>query len=403
MKPFLPVMRYAAILCLPLLAGCVESIHGEATPPPPVAYQPAAPAFTTAALSSPLAQLVAPIALYPDPLVALILPAATNPAEVSQAAQALSAGADPGQLSSQPWDPSVQALIHYPTVLRWMALNPAWTEALGEAFAADPAAAMAQIQRLRSLALSAGTLTSGPQQVVIVSDGVISIEPADSAVLYVPSYNPWQVFVSQRYDGFAGPLIAYGDPWPLGVWLGFGFDWGRGRVLVGDSSAWRHRAEVERDSPTHSRGPSTPELRPWQPREPLSHGGGKPGAAAPFPGRPGQSQTPTPLPRPRLDPVTGRGSAAAPGGRSNPPPGQPTAAIQGQNRASDVGRDPRARSFGTTPAPTAPADRRAQTSPSAFPPPSQPAPRPVAPATVAPVDKGESKTPSDRDRNAATH
>ena len=408
-------LGHAAVMFIPLLAGCVESIRGQGTPPPPV-YQPAAPAFTTGALASPLAQLVAPIALYPDPLVALILPASTNPDEIGQAAQALASGADVGQLSAQPWDPSVLALLHYPTVLRWMALNPVWTQALGQAFAADPAAAMAQIQRLRSVALAAGTLTSSAQQVVVVSDGVISIEPATETVLYVPTYNPWQVFVDQRYDGFIGPLIAYGDPWPLGLWLGFGFDWGHGRVLYGDSSAWRRRPDAEHASSVRPPVAPAAALRQWQPHSRPVTVTSKPGQVPVLPAYPGAASSQAPLPRPRLDPVSGRGSTlaqpsaaqtpGAPASGSKPTPYRPA---ETRNEVRDH--------LPATPAPASPSDRRyTEPTQGARTPPPQPRTGPApaasatqipqrsAPAPAAPTsDKADQKSASDRDRNTLTH
>src|SRR5208282_1120836 len=111
-----------------------------------------------------LDQLIGPIALYPDPLVALILPASTVPSDISLAAQYLAANGDPSQIDSQPWAQSVKGLAHYPEVLKWMNDNPDWTRALGAAFAMQPADVMKSVQQLRAKALAAGTLRSTAQQ-----------------------------------------------------------------------------------------------------------------------------------------------------------------------------------------------------------------------------------------------
>ncbi|MGA3006963.1 MAG: DUF3300 domain-containing protein [Opitutaceae bacterium] len=170
-----------------------------------------------------LDQLLAPIALYPDPLVALILPASTAPSDLSDAARYLQANGDPGQIDSQPWDDSVKALAHYPDVVEWMAANPDWTQALGAAFVQQPDDVMASIQQLRAQARAAGTLVDTPQQSVVLEDENICIIPAQPNVIYVPAYDPEAVYE----DG--GPPLAFDAGWPVGVWLGFECDWaGRG-------------------------------------------------------------------------------------------------------------------------------------------------------------------------------
>src|SRR5580692_6456369 len=95
-----------------------------------------------------LDQLLGPIALYPDPLLAELLPASTFPTEIVMADRYLQGGGDPGQIENQPWDPSVQAMAHYPDVLKWMDDNLTWTTALGQAFANQQQDVMDSIQRL---------------------------------------------------------------------------------------------------------------------------------------------------------------------------------------------------------------------------------------------------------------
>src|SRR5580693_6264083 len=109
-----------------------------------------------------LDQMVGPIALYPDPLIALILPASTVPSDLSAAAQYLASNGDPSQVDAQSWDQSVKGLAHYPDVLKWMNDNISWTQTLGAAFAMQPADVMKSIQQLRAEAQAAGTLVNTP-------------------------------------------------------------------------------------------------------------------------------------------------------------------------------------------------------------------------------------------------
>jgi len=136
-----------------------------------------------------LDQMLAPIALYPDPLVAQILMAATYPLEVVEAERWLqdtqNAGLRGDQLAAaleqQPWDPSVKSLVPFPQIIRMMDQNLQWTEQLGDAFLAEQPQIMDSIQKLREQALAAGTLQSTPQQIVSTQDQTILIEPANPA------------------------------------------------------------------------------------------------------------------------------------------------------------------------------------------------------------------------------
>jgi hypothetical protein len=236
--------RASALLAAVFLAGCTsvtylpgpqpEYVQG---PPPAPAYYPEAPAPKAA--PDPLDQLMAPVALYPDPLISIILPASTFPSDVASAGAYLNGGGDPGQVDGQPWDQSVRSLAHYPDVAKWMAQNQPWTQAVGAAFASQPAEVMEAIQRLRELARADGTLADTPQQVVIVSSAYVEIEPAQPDVIYVPIYDPAIVFVDQPYYGYGGPFFAYGPPYGAGAWLTFGCNWRGGGVLIVDEGYWR--------------------------------------------------------------------------------------------------------------------------------------------------------------------
>jgi hypothetical protein len=170
-----------------------------------------------------LNQLVAPIALYPDSLVAQILTAATYPQQVVEAANWVRqyGGMPPQQMAAaadtMPWDPSVKALTAFPSVLSNLAQNNAWASALGNAYFNQPGDVMNAVQAMRMQAQAAGTLRADPHYRVYNNAGLIVIAPVDPAMVYVPYYNPWVVY--------GAPIV----PWR-------GYYWGgppRGVVLAG--------------------------------------------------------------------------------------------------------------------------------------------------------------------------
>jgi Protein of unknown function (DUF3300) len=209
---------YIMLLVL-VFIGTAPSVLAQAPPPMP-AYQPQ----TTAQLD----QLLGPIALYPDPLIAQILPASTMPTQVVLADRYVSGGGDANQIDQQPWDPSVQALARYPSVLKWMDDNLNWTTELGQTFLNQQSEVMASIQRLRASANNLGNLQSTPQQQVVNDAGNIEIVPADPQVIYVPVYQPDMVYYQ---TGYGSPFITFGIGFAIGGWLNCDFDWGR-RNLV---------------------------------------------------------------------------------------------------------------------------------------------------------------------------
>jgi|SRR5580658_9337437 hypothetical protein len=189
-----------------------------------------------------LDQLLGPIALYPDPLIALILPASTFPADIASAAGYLASNGDPAGVDAQPWDPSVRGLAHYPDVLKWMNDNIDWTRTLGAAFAMQPSDVMKSVQQLRAKARAAGTLTSTPQQQVEVEGDDIAIVPAQQDTMYVPAYDPDVVYdVPEGYDG---PFITFGVGFPVGVWLGYQCNWDAFGIWVGPwQPGWAYRRD----------------------------------------------------------------------------------------------------------------------------------------------------------------
>ncbi|HTV43387.1 MAG TPA: DUF3300 domain-containing protein [Candidatus Sulfotelmatobacter sp.] len=194
--------------------------------PPPM---PAGQTFSDAQLQ----QLLGPIALYPDPLIANMLPAATLPTEIVMADRYVSGGGDPNQIDQQPWDPNVQALAHYPAVLKWMDDNLNWTTQLGEAFQNQQDDVMNAIQELRTEAYNLGNLQSTPEQQVVDDNGYIEIIPANPDDLYVPQYQPDQVYYDQPIVG-GTPYITFGVGFVIGPWLCGDFDWHNRHLIYWD-------------------------------------------------------------------------------------------------------------------------------------------------------------------------
>ncbi len=207
--------------------------------PPPGADQGAPPQQYNPLSPEQLNQLVAPIALYPDALVAQILAAATYPTQVVDADRFVRAnqGVPPDQMAqmanSQPWDPSVKALAAFPSVLANMDQNLDWTTQLGNAYYNQPQDVMNAVQAMRQQAYQAGQLQSTPQQAVTYEPDDVVIEPANPAVVYVPYYNPWVIW------GFRPWYAWYAPPPPPGLVFGTGLAFGFGvGMVVGPWSRW---------------------------------------------------------------------------------------------------------------------------------------------------------------------
>ena len=212
-------LKIPVLVCL--FTGAAVSVGAQGPVPPPMpAYQPLPAAQ--------LDQLLGPIALYPDPLIAEILPASTLPAQIVLADRYVSGGGDPSLIAQQPWDPSVQAMARYPSVLKWMDDNLNWTTQVGQAFLDQQPDVMNSIQSLRAMASKLGNLQSSPQQLVTADGGDIEIVPADPQVIYVPVYQPDQVYYDPAYGS---PFVTFGIGWPFGAWMDYDCDWG-GRNLI---------------------------------------------------------------------------------------------------------------------------------------------------------------------------
>jgi len=184
--------------------------------------------------------LVAPIALYPDALVAQILSASTYPDQVAiadnwlQQNKNLTGSALMQAVNGQTWDPSVKALTQFPSVLDKMAQSLAWTSQLGEAYHNQQADVMTAIQTLRAQAKAAGNLKSGPQITVVQqTPQTIVIQPTNPQVVYVPQYNPTVIYGTP----YTTPGYTTGDLVATGL-LSFGAGMAVGAMMSGGCCGW---------------------------------------------------------------------------------------------------------------------------------------------------------------------
>jgi hypothetical protein len=186
-----------------------------------------------------LNKLVAPIALYPDALVAQILAASGYPTQIVEADRMARENPElkgrdlAEEVDRQDWDPSVKSLVEVPTVLANLDRDLSWTSELGEAYQNQPDDVMQAIQYMRHKAYNAGNLRSTPQERVYEQGPNVDIQPADPDVVYVPAYDPayvygypvglWPGF--SPWWGFGGPRIAFGFGFPIAPFFGFGWGW----------------------------------------------------------------------------------------------------------------------------------------------------------------------------------
>jgi hypothetical protein len=184
---------------------------------------------------------VAPIALYPDALVAQILSASTFPTQIADAEDFLNShrglsAADLGaQTDQQSWDPSVKALVQFPSVLANLSKNLGWTSELGDAYYNQPQDVRNAVQEMRKQAKKAGNLASTTQLNVEDEGGEIDIQPVDPNVVYVPAYDPWVVYgypiapwpywVEVPGIWWGGPGLYFGIGFPIAPFFGFGWGW----------------------------------------------------------------------------------------------------------------------------------------------------------------------------------
>jgi len=246
--------RGSVLLLSMLLAfepAAYAQYEGSVTPPPPNAPAPAQHAFSQQELD----QMLAPIALYPDPLLSQILMASTYPLEVVDAARWSRANPNLGgddavrAVQQMDWDPSVKSLVAFPQILQVMDEKLDWTERLGDAFLAQEAQVMSTVQNLRQRAYAAGNLSSNDQIRVEPEGQIIVVEPANPDIIYVPYYDPFVFYGLWWWPDY--PPI-YWAPWPgyyYGAGYATGFGWGIGITITagfffGNFDWYHHRVNV---------------------------------------------------------------------------------------------------------------------------------------------------------------
>lgn len=227
----LPALTPASSEGRPLRVLTIAAFLAVAFTPLAQAQAPAA-ASAVAAAPSPaqLEKLVDRIALYPDDLVTIILPAATNPLQLVQADRYLDKRKkDPKAPLDDKWDDAVKSLLNYPEVVKMMSADLDWTSDLGEAVVANQGAVLDAVQAFRRKTQAAGNLKTDAKQVVVIEKEVIRIVPADPQVIYVPQYNPSTVVVYGGYSSwgyYPAPYPVYYYPYPPGAALATGLIWG---------------------------------------------------------------------------------------------------------------------------------------------------------------------------------
>jgi uncharacterized membrane protein YgcG len=238
--------------------------------PPPAPEQPQPAQLTPEQLQ----ELVAPIALYPDALVAQILAASAYPTQIVEADRFLQQNPNlegealGAEVDKQDWDPSVKALTQFPSVLSNMDKDLSWTSELGDANYNQPQDVMDAIQFMRQKAQEAGNLKNTPQQTVATQGSTVIIQPANPQIVYVPEYDPelvygypiglWPGFYP--WWGVSSPFISFGIGFGIGPFFGFGWGWhawgfhwglGGGLLFGGGRYAFHSHAFYDRNAYFH--------------------------------------------------------------------------------------------------------------------------------------------------------
>jgi Protein of unknown function (DUF3300) len=301
-----------------------------ALPPPSFAQPKPAPAAQTEATEFNVEQLdamLAPIALYPDELLTQLLMAATYPLQVVAASRwlakdnnkDLNGDALANALESESWDPSVKSLVPFPQVIAMLNDNLEWTQQLGYAVATQQAAVLDSIQRLRHQAQGAGSLKTTEQQRVVAEGDTIVIQAANPQTVYVPVYNPTQVYGEWPYPSYP-PVYMPPPPayYPYGYALGAGLAFAAGVAIVGGlwgwaRPAWSSGTVAINASRYNSINVNRPPIRSATWRPPAGGVGGRP--IRPPGGPVGRPARPAQLPANAI----GRGSVRVPGSAVNRP------------------------------------------------------------------------------------
>jgi hypothetical protein len=256
-KTRLTTLLYSVTLIACTAAWAADPVAAQPAPPPS-----APPRYSAAELE----KLAAPIALHPDPLIAILLPASVYPLEIVQAARFIRDTNNIPQVDDQSWDENVKALARFPELLQKMNDDLTWTMDLGQAFLDQQTELMDTIQALRAKANSAGVLQTTPQQIIVVTNTVIErtveqqivyvtntivqIQPANPQVIYIPTYPP-SIYYYYPPPVYVGPPPAL--VFAAGITVGFiianNCNWHSGGIYVG-----HHGAVVWRGGSYHGHG-----------------------------------------------------------------------------------------------------------------------------------------------------
>jgi len=342
------------VACFSLLLAGTGQMMGQDQAPPEQTSATDAARSVAPQTAAQLDALVAPIALYPDALVAQVLAASVYPEQIAYADDWLAQNTNANQkkladeVNEQPWDPSVKALTQFTSVLHNMARNLAWTSSLGQAFTNQQADVMAAVQTMRAKAHAAGNLKSS-SQITVVQDtpSTIVIKPANPQVIYVPEYSPALVYgapyVVPSYTPpvvvvtpsvFWSPGIVIGSGWG-GGWGGFGWgfgawncSWGGGGNIIYNNNVYINRT-TNNFNGYHPWGPAGQGPGQFTPAHPSSPSGYHPGGTPYTPtggsGQNGYHPGGTPYTPPAYRPS----SSSSPAGNFNP---------QGYDAHSNFGR-----------------------------------------------------------------
>jgi len=240
-------LRAARVLAL---AATLAAVPLALLHAPPAAAQAQSAATGQKLTNQQLAALVAPVALYPDALLAQVLMASTYPQDLEAAAQWSKAnpnikGDDAVKaVQSEPWDPSVQSLVAFPQALATMASKLDWVTQVGNAFIAQSGDVMDSVQRLRRAAQSAGNLKTSEQQKVVVEQSSIQIVPANPQVVYVPTYNPTVVYGAWPYPAYPPVYVPPPPGYAIATGFATGLAFGAGIAVANSlwgNCDWGHR------------------------------------------------------------------------------------------------------------------------------------------------------------------
>lgn len=235
---FPQILAAIALAALAMMLALAPGVRAQDASTQTAALEQSAPPLKREELE----QLLAPIALYSDNLLAQVLMASTYPLEVVEAARwadqhtSLKGDALLDALDKERWDASVKALVQVPSVLKMMSDKLDWTQRLGDAFLAQEKDVMASVQRLRDRADTAGNLKSSPQQKVVHQQDTIVIEQASPEVIYVPAYNPTVVYGAWPYPAYQ-PYYWGSNYWGYSP-VGAAFAWGVGAAIT--ASVWNN-------------------------------------------------------------------------------------------------------------------------------------------------------------------